>query len=409
MTLNLALLRALESSWGDAFYLLDTARFDANFKALLTALRAEYVPTQLSYSYKTNYTPALCKRVEALGGFAEVVSDMEYHVALAVGVPPERIIYNGPVKREETVRALLYAGGQVNIDGVADLELVLGIASGYRGERPLRVALRCNFDIGDGVISRFGFDVLDPSFALAIKRLRAAPGVMLCGLHCHFATRRLEPFRTRALGILELVKQHFDEPPAYISLGGGLFGHMDPSLAAQFEDAIPSYTEYAKALAEPFRLAYGHLPTDKQPTLFLEPGSALVGDVMSFVAKVVNIKTVRGKTLATVTGSQYNINPTLNKKNPPLTVFQNGEATTHHASLDMGGYTCIESDYLYRGYEGPLSVGDYVVFGNAGSYSVVLKPPFILPNVPVLAETDGEFIPVKRGETWQDLFQTFVF
>ncbi len=55
-----------------------------------------------------------------------------------------------------------------------------------------------------------------------------------------------------------------------------------------------------------------------------------------------------------------------------------------YQSIDFGGYTCIESDYIYKNYNGDLAEGDYVIFGNAGSYSVVLKPPFILPNFAIV-------------------------
>ena len=76
----------------------------------------------------------------------------------------------------------------------------------------------------------------------------------------------------------------------------------------------------------------------------------------------------------------------------------------------MAGFTCIESDYLYRGYNGPLAVGDMVVFDNVGSYSVVLKPPFILPNFPMVELTDdGEVRVIKRQETFDDLFHTYSF
>jgi len=39
---------------------------------------------------------------------------------------------------------------------------------------------------------------------------------------------------------------------------------------------------------------------------------------MKFACKVESIKNIRGKDIATVLGSIYNINPTLNKKNPPV-------------------------------------------------------------------------------------------
>ena len=80
-----------------------------------------------------------------------------------------------------------------------------------------------------------------------------------------------------------------------------------------------------------------------------------------------------------------------------------------YEDLDFGGFTCIESDYLYRHFSGKLAVGDFAVFGNAGSYSVVLKPPFILPNFPIVDLSAGQVEIVKRGENFDDLFHTFSF
>ena len=79
--------------------------------------------------------------------------------------------------------------------------------------------------------------------------------------------------------------------------------------------------------------------------------------------------------------------------------------------MDFGGFTCIESDYLYRGFNGELGVGDYVVFENVGSYSIVLKPPFILPNFPVVNydEETGETELIKNSEKFDDLFKTYKF
>ena len=142
--------------------------------------------------------------------------------------------------------------------------------------------------------------------------------------------------------------------------------------------------------------------------LFIEPGSALAGDCMKFVSEVFSIKNVRGKNIATLLGSIYNINPTLNKKNPPISIIANGNKQSDYENLDFGGFTCIESDYLYRGFNGKLAVGDQVLFENVGSYSVVLKPPFILPNFPVLDLSNGIEV-IKRQEVFEDLFKTYKF
>ena len=54
-------------------------------------------------------------------------------------------------------------------------------------------------------------------------------------------------------------------------------------------------------------------------------------------------------------------------------------------------------------------MGDIVVFENVGSYSVVLKPPFILPNFPIIEWDNGQTRVVKRKESFDDLFHTYKF
>jgi len=124
---------------------------------------------------------------------------------------------------------------------------------------------------------------------------------------------------------------------------------------------------------------------------------------------VVSIKKIRGQSIATLSGSGYNINPNPNRKNVPIEIVRLGEGGEYLSNVNFAGYTCIESDYLFKGYNGALGVGDLIIFDDVGSYSVVMKPPFILPNVPII-EIDGlksQYSIIKRQETIDDLFQTY--
>jgi diaminopimelate decarboxylase len=405
MIKNKEQLRCLIADYGDAFYLLNSTQFKKNFTELKESFVAIYPNFNIAYSYKTNYTPKLCRLVNELGGYAEVVSDMEMEIALRVGVTPEKIIWNGPYKNMQKVEELLLKGGIVNLDSIYEIEKINMIAKKFP-ETILNIGIRCNFDISDGVVSRFGFDVESKDFCKAIDLVKNTTNIHLAGLHCHFATRRLDTWRPRAEGMLDLLEK-IEIMPDHIDLGGGLYGKMADSLKAQFDSEIPTYDEYAQAVAPLF--AERFRDSENVPLLLIEPGSALVGDCMNFVSKVVNIKNVRGKAIATLLGSVYNINPTLNNKNSSIVVYAMGEQQQEYADLDFGGFTCIESDYLYRHYDGKLAVGDVVVFGNVGSYSIVLKPPFILPNFPILDICGKETEVIKRQEKFDDLFQTYNF
>jgi Diaminopimelate decarboxylase len=403
MKINEALLKSLSRKYGGAFYLLDTSRFEENYRTLHEAFSKIYPNFAIAYSYKTNYTPALCRRVEKLGGYAEVVSHMELEVALRLGIKPSKIIFNGPYKNFLAASALLLAGGRVNLDSEQEINEVLRLAE--RTGILLNIGLRVNFDIGSGV-SRFGFDTESGAFEEALHRINGEPLLKLGGLHCHFAPRSLESWKSRAEGMIDLVDRH-GLTPEYIDLGGGLYGGMPESLKSQFDTPIPSFEDYANTVAPLFAEHFGK--EENPPQLIIEPGSALAGDCMSFASSVVSIKNIRGMDIATLLGSVYNINPTLSKKNLPLTVYHTGEESMEYKNLDFGGFTCIESDYLYRGYSGALAVGDWAVFENAGSYSVVLKPPFILPNFPVIDIGGKRPRVVKRAENFDDIFHTYDF
>ncbi len=65
---------------------------------------------------------------------------------------------------------------------------------------------------------------------------------------------------------------------------------------------------------------------------------------------------------------------------------------------------------MYRGYTWPLDVGSTVVFDNIGSYSNVLKPPFIRPDAAMVEfGGDGHLALLKRRETAEDIFRTYIF
>ena len=413
MQIDFKLIDKLSNIHGDSFYLLDSERFARNYDEFLDAFRDIYAKAYTAYSYKTNYIPKLCSIIDRKGGYAEVVSEMEYDLAIKLGVSPENIIVNGPYKNKQVLEKFLLNGSIVNLDSFNEVTIVEKIAQNNL-DIVLPIGIRCNFEINDSLISRFGFDVDSEDFFHAFNILRKINNIDIKGLHCHFPNRDIESYIVRVDRILHLVSQLFPSPPEFIDVGGGYFGKVSQSLEKQFNYKVPGYQEYANVIASKFKDFFKDLDESEKPKLLLEPGSALVADTMKFVAKVIDIKRIRNKSIAMTTGSKFNISLLSSNINLPVSVYSNPEKNhkqEHFDSIDISGYTCIESDYLYKGYKGHLSTGDYVVFDNAGSYSIVFKPPFILPNVTVIDydnQTGGHEV-VKRKETMEDVFSTFIF
>lgn len=409
MLVNYAKLDSLSGTYGDTFYLMDIKKFEVNLHNFISEFQKKYKKTKIGYSYKTNYIPALLKVVNRNGVYAEVVSEMEYDLAIKVGVSPENIIVNGPYKDKNAIKKYLLNGSNVNIDGYVEAQHVTSLAIEF-SSFSFSVGLRCNFEIQENSISRFGFDVSDNNFFELLANLKAIKNVQLNGLHCHFPDRSLESFVSRTERILQLSDQIFDVPPKFIDIGGGYFGYIPESLQEQFSTPVPSYREYAETVASKFYEHYKNIDEKDRPELILEPGSALVGDVMSFVARIVDIKNVRGRNIATSSGSKFNIGLLTSNINMPIYVYNNLIDIIKYPQIDIAGYTCIESDILFHGYEGELGVGSFIRFSNVGSYSIVFKPPFIMPNVPVISCDDkGEVTVIKKEETLEDIFSTYTF
>lgn len=403
MILNKQVVNELRKEYGDAFYLLDSEQYRNNFLELRDSFRKIYPNFNIAYSYKTNYTPKFCKIVNELGGYAEIVSEMELEIALRVGVRPNRIIWNGPIKNSKKLEEFLVAGGTDNIDSIEELEVVKNIAEKHP-DKTLNLGIRCNYEVNDGVVSRFGFDVDSEGFKNVLAFVTSTPNVHFINFQCHFAKRQIEYWPARAKGMVELIDR-LSIIPERIDIGGGLFGKMADSLKAQFTNEIPDYQAYAEAAARVFAEYFAD--KDVKPELLIEPGSAVVGDCMKFVGTVKIIKNVRGKWFATILGSQKNISMT--GINPPMEVIAMGGEQKEYENLDMVGFTCIEGDVLYHNYNGKLAHEDAIVISNCGSYSLVMKPPFILPNFPVLDICGEKTEVIKRGEVFDDLFHTFNF
>ncbi len=182
---------------------------------------------------------------------------------------------------------------------------------------------------------------------------------------------------------------------------------MPPKLRAQFDHELPEYHEYAAAIAPQLKAHYGNAG----PELIIEPGVAVVSDVLRFVTTVVGLKTIRGRNLAQVVGSIHNVKPTGTDKKLAFELLANPSPTRQlNGPVDLVGYTCMEHDSLYPDFPAAVRLGDFAVFHNLGAYTLVFKPPFIRPNPPIIGydSTCDSFTLLRREETAADVFATYL-
>ena len=411
--LNKKQVTDLVNEFGSPLYIFHKAEFEQNYLELLNTFRAIYPKYNIAYSYKTNYTPSICRLVKKLGGLAEVVSDMEYRLAKKIGYENAEIVYNGPIKGEGLFEHL-ELGGVANIDHLEEMKNVLRFAK----EHPsltIRIAFRVNIDINQGFVSRFGLDayeeVVDSELDKAFCMAKQAENIQVVGLHCHVGrSRSIDAWENRIRIMFTLVDRYFEAPPEFIDLGSGMNSVMEPSLAKQFSGHIPSFEEYAQVVAVAMKEKYGHLPYEQQPMLYTEPGTTVISGNMSFLGTVKSIKHVKGKDYVTFDCSGGNLGDICHLKQLPITIYHQGGESEMCQDATFVGYTCLEHDHIYEGFCGDLAVGDIIQFRNVGSYSNVFKPPFILPNCAMIElDEHDEAKCIKRRETIDDIFQTYEF
>lgn len=403
-------LAELAEEHGPAFFILEEQVFRKNLRDLRAAFEQEYAAPVIGYSFKTNYTPRICTLALEEGAKAEVVSEMEYDLALRVGFSPEQIIFNGPLKPRETLWRALSQGATVHVDSFQEIDLIEEYLQ-QNDARPVECGVRCNFPIPGQNETRFGISAEYGDVDEAFARLFRLHGCTPVGVHCHFSTsdRSLESYAARVQKVIDVAQRVFssDHPCRYIDIGGGFFGRMPQALMDQFPHSIPSYAEYAAVVGERMRAAF----PSRDVELVIEPGTMVVADTMKFFCAVDNIKYVGTKAYVTVYGSLHNIKPTGRSRIfPSMSVVHMGEADpVELQDADICGYTCIEDDILASGFQGAIAPGDLLVFDNVGAYSTMYKPPFIRAQPAILGWNGTEVSLVKREERSSDIFATYAF
>jgi len=394
------------------FYIVDRQRFERNFDDLTQAFASRWQPFILAYSYKTNYIPYLCSIIRQKGGWAEVVSRLEYDLAIRVGQDPKKIIFNGPVKTADDIELALANGSIVNLDSEPELEIAAAYADRHP-DRSVRVGLRVNIGLSDEAgrshiqnslkTGRFGFDpaTINSTFKIQNSKLNVV------SLHGHTSTtdRSLWCFEVIAQTLCRMAEELFPESIEYLNIGGGFFGRKHPDLP--FQNA-PLFDDYARTVCGVLNASAWARRV--KPTLVIEPGVAMVSDCLSFVTRVISVKRIAEQTFVTVDGSAFHCKPTFHSLNMPHRVVT-ARSSAPQAVFTVVGATCMEKDILLSDIAAPLpEPGDYIKIDNIGAYTVVMTPPFIVPAPAIVADEGARaFKQIRKKQTLDEMFSNYIF
>lgn len=354
---------------GTPFYCYSTAGLRSAYGDFAEAV--DGLGADICYAVKANGNQAVISLFAALGAGADVVSEGELRRALAAGVDPARIVFSGVGKTRSEIAAAIEAGcGQLNVESVAELEAVSGVASG--AGRRTAVAIRVNPDVDARTHRKIATGRAGDKFGIALelvpdayRRAGCLPGVDPVGLAVHIGSQltSLDPFRDAFLRLAGLVLQlrHEGLAVARLDLGGGLG-------VAYRNESPPSAADYAGLIREIF----GGLDL----ALTLEPGRRLTADAGILVSRVIYMKESGGRRFAIVDAAMNDLlRPALYDAWHDIDpVRQPGGGAS---VVDVVGPVCESGDVLAVQRElPPLAAGDLLAVRSAGAYGAVMSSAY---------------------------------
>ncbi|AKT39646.1 diaminopimelate decarboxylase [Chondromyces crocatus] len=210
----------------------------------------------VAYALKASTSGPIVRALSDVGCGATVVSGGELSVALASGIPAEKIVFNGVAKQDWEIDLAIGTGTRgilgLHVESVEEVERVRARARALG--RRARVGIRVNPDIEADTHqkvatghdeAKFGVPVED--LALAWEEISTAPELDLVGLSCHIGSQLTQT--TEMLRSVELLLGMAREREVsggrleYLDFGGGFgidYGGMrePPPPPAAFAAAI---------------------------------------------------------------------------------------------------------------------------------------------------------------------------
>ena len=395
-------LTELADAVGTPFYCYSTATLERHYRVFADAFAGQ-PGTLVCYSIKAKSNLGVLATLAKLGAGMDVVSEGELRRALAVKVPPERIVFSGVGKTREEMAFALDAGiFAFNVESEPELRALSEVAAA-RGATA-RIAFRVNPDVDakthhkiatGRAENKFGVPFEDaPALYALASRL---PGVEPSGVHMHIGSQitELAPFRNAFALLKELVGslrgESFDL--GFVNLGGGL---GIPYRSDRPAPPLPQ--DYARLVAE----EVGGLGL----RLLFEPGRMIAGNAGILVTRVLYVKRGASKIFTIVDAGMNDLmRPTLYEAYHEILPVSAPDADVSRVITDVSGPVCETGDYLALDRELPeLRAGDLISVMTAGAYGAVLASEYNSRRlVPEVLVSGGRYCVTRPRPSYADM------
>ncbi len=394
-------VKDLINEHGSPLFVISEQVIRNTFRKAYKAFNTRYPKVQFAWSYKTNYLTAVSNIFHQEGAWAEVVSGFEYDKAIANGIDPKKIIFNGPGKSEEELITAANNGSLIHIDHPDELYQLINLAEATL-QKP-KVAIRVNMDTGIYPMwDRFGFNYENGQAWDALNKIMNSGKLELMGLHTHIGTfiMSANAYGIAAAKLAELtvgLYTKYNHTIKYLDLGGGfaskntLKGSYLPG-----SDTNPGFDDYAEAIST--ALLNSPIKPENLPILVLETGRALIDDAAWLISSVIGNKRLPSGRRATIIDAGVNILFTSFWYQHQITPAQGHSQYREDTSLY--GPLCMNIDCIRESVNLPqLNKGDKLVIHNVGAYNITQWMQFITlrPRV-VLIDKDSQIRIIRERE-----------
>jgi len=411
-------LTDLVAEHGSPAYVLD----EADFRTRARAFRDAFSAYDVFYAGKAFLCTTTARWVGEEGLNLDVCSGGELTVAERAGFDMARVGFHGNNKTvTELRRAVALGVGRIIVDSFVEIERLAAVVAelGATARVMVRVTAGVEAHTHEYIATahedqKFGFSITAGDAFEAVRRVEAAPGLELLGLHSHigsqiFDSSGFEVAARRVLALQARISEELGMTLPEMDLGGG-FGiayttQDDPSDPSQLATEMSKIVEHeCRGLGIP------------QPRLSIEPGRAIVGPSMCTVYEVGTVKEVEldggaRRTYVSVDGGMSdNVRTALYDADYSCTLASRASEAPPTLSRVVGMH-CEAGDIVVKDEFLPsdLVPGDLVAVPGTGAYcrsmasnyNHALRPP-------VIAVRDGATRVVVRRETVDDLLATDV-
>ncbi|MEO7126959.1 MAG: diaminopimelate decarboxylase [Nakamurella sp.] len=410
-------VRQLAEQYGTPLMVMDEGDFRSRCRDFAIAFGA---PSNVHYAGKAFLSGTVLRWLDDEGLGLDVCSGGELALALRAGYPAERIAMHGSNKSVAELLAAVEAGLEAIV--LDSFEEIARLASMTQSRvKPVPVMVRVTVGVEAHTHEfiatahedqKFGFSLAGGDADEAVRRVVAADGLSLIGLHSHIGSQIFDPagFEVAAHRVVQLLARVIDTYPQLttslttLDLGGGMgiayVDDDDPPTPALMADSLTAIvTRECEAAGLPI------------PQIAVEPGRAIVGSSGVTIYEVGTIKDIHldggalRRYVSVDGGMSDNIRTAL--YGAEYTVALASRSSDAPAALSrVVGKHCESGDIVVRDCYLPEDVapGDLLAVAATGAYCYAMASNYNrLPKPAVVAADGGRSYVMLRRETMDDL------